>query len=139
MGKRLAITVDGVEAEIELLEDEAPVTVAALWDILPIEDRTIQVRWSGNAWRTDKDYPIVADSPTVENRAERLQGGDLIYYPRLGKIGLAYDEAKWLSPKQEARNVTLVGRVDTNREAFLERNNQLIFEGPFDISITRIE
>lgn len=139
MAKRIRLTVGGVTAEATLLEDEAPKTVAALWEALPIEDRTIQVRWSGNAWRTDKDYQLVPDNDSVENRAESLSAGDIMFYPRLGKIGIAYDYAKWLSPKQEARNITLVGRVDTNRDEFIERNSQLIFEGPFDITISRIE
>ncbi|MDF3015272.1 MAG: hypothetical protein K0R44_497 [Thermomicrobiales bacterium] len=48
MGKRIRIHVDQVVAEAELYEDKAPLTTAALWEALPINDRTIQVRWSGD-------------------------------------------------------------------------------------------
>src|ERR1700730_12895190 len=48
--KRVRGLVGGVTAEGQLFEDKAPQTVAALWSRLPILDRTIHTRWSGDAW-----------------------------------------------------------------------------------------
>ena len=45
MTKRISITVNGAVAEAQLFEDQAPTTVEALWNSLPIKDRTIQTRW----------------------------------------------------------------------------------------------
>ena len=58
MGKRIRIHVDQVVSEAELYEDKAPLTTAALWEALPITDRTIQTRWSGDAWRTEGNYEL---------------------------------------------------------------------------------
>src|SRR5919198_4942287 len=102
MPKRIRVRVDGVTAEAALLEDAAPRTVRALWDRLPIKDRTIQARWSGDAWRTEQNYELLSREAPVENPAERLAAGDVIYYPGyksgLLKIAMAYASAQWLAP-----------------------------------------
>ena len=41
MPKRIRIRVDRVTAEAELFDDRAPRAVQALWDRLPIRDRTV--------------------------------------------------------------------------------------------------
>ena len=94
MAKRIRVRVGGVAAEGQLFEDKAPRTIAALWSRLPIQDRTIQVRWSGDAWRTENNYELLPAGSPVENVAGRLQAGDIIYYPgyasKLIKVGIAY-------------------------------------------------
>jgi hypothetical protein len=59
MPKRIRIRVADVVAEATLFEDRAPRTTAALWAALPIRDRTIQTRWSGEAWRTEGNYEFL--------------------------------------------------------------------------------
>ena len=143
MAKRIRIEVDGVVAEAQLFEDQAPKTVEALWNRLPIVDRTIQARWSGNAWRTEGNYPLQPEGAPVENVAGRLSAGDIIYYPgyrsRLIKVGIAYGPAQWLNPFMEPIDVALIGKIDTGLDAFVERCQRIIFEGPLDVTITRIE
>ena len=59
MAKRIRIVVGGVTADATLFEDKAPKTVQAFWDRLPLTgERTIQVRWSGDAWRTEGNYEL---------------------------------------------------------------------------------
>ncbi|MCA1648003.1 MAG: DUF3830 family protein, partial [Chloroflexi bacterium] len=58
MAPRISITIADLRTEATLFEDRAPRTVAALLAALPIHDKTIQVRWSGNGWRTEQDYPL---------------------------------------------------------------------------------
>jgi len=141
--RRIRIVVDGVEAEAQLFDDKAPKTTQALWDTLPIKDRTIQTRWSGDAWRTEGNYPLLPESEPVENVAERLSAGDIIYYPGypvgLLKIGIAYGPAQWLKPFMVPIDVALIGKIDTNLEAFVERCSRIIFEGPLSVEITRVE
>ena len=60
MGKRIRVTVGDIVAEGQLLEERAPKTVLALWQRLPIRDRTIQARWSGDAWRTEGNYELLS-------------------------------------------------------------------------------
>jgi hypothetical protein len=143
VGKRIRIHVDQVISEAELYEDKAPLTTAALWEALPITDRTIQTRWSGDAWRTEGNYELQPARAPVENIAGRLSAGDIIYYPghehNLIKIGIAYGQAQWLAPFMEPIDVALIGRIDTNLEGFVERCSRLIFEGPMPVRIERIE
>jgi hypothetical protein len=143
VAKRIRIRVDDVVAEAALDEDKAPKTTAALWGMLPIRDRTIQTRWSGNAWRTEGNYELQPEGAPVENVAGRLAGGDIIYYPGyrsgLVKVGVAYGDAQWLNPFMDPIDVALIGRIDTNLDAFTARCERIIFEGPMDVEITRIE
>jgi hypothetical protein len=143
VARRIRIQVDQIVAEAELYEDKAPRTTAALWEALPINDRTIQTRWSGNAWRTEGNYELRPAGAPVENIAGRLSAGDIIYYPghehNLVKVGIAYGEAQWLNPFMDPIDVSLIGRIDTNLDAFVERCDRLIFEGPMPVRIERID
>jgi hypothetical protein len=104
--KRIQVALDGVVAEAALFEDEAPRTVRALWERLPIRDRTIQARWSGDAG--------------------------------LLKMAIAYGPSQWLAPFMVPLPVTSLGRIDTNLDAFVERCQRIIFEGPLKVEISRL-
>lgn len=139
--KRLRVVIDTVEAEVELFEAAAPDTVTALWSRLPIVDRTIQVRWSGDAWRTEGNYELLSADHAVENRAGRLSAGDVIYYPGyesgLLKIAIAYGDAEWLAPFRVPLSVSLVGRVDQNLDEFVAACQRIIFDGPLVVRLER--
>jgi hypothetical protein len=143
VAKRIRIRVDGVEAEAQLYEEQAPKTVEALWQTLPIKDRTIQARWSGDAWRTEGNYPLLPESAPVENKAGRLGAGDIIYYPgyRSGllKIAIAYGNAQWLAPFMVPIDVALIGKIDRGLDEFVKRCERIIFEGPLEVEISRLE
>lgn len=144
MAKRMKIVLDGkITCTATLDEERAPKTVAALWKALPIEDRTIQVRWSGNAWRTEKNYELLPVDHPLENEAGKLQAGDIIYFPayraKLVKVGFAYGPAQWLNPFAEIAPVAHIGRINENLEAFAKRCEQIIFEGPLSVQLSRIE
>jgi hypothetical protein len=143
MPKRIRVRVDGVTAEGQLFEDRAPRTVAALWSKLPIKDRTIQTRWSGDAWRTENNYELLPDGSPVENVAGQLKAGDIIYYPgypsKLIKVGIAYGKAQWLAPFMVPIDVALIGKLDDGLDAFVTRCQQIIFEGPLEVELSRIE
>jgi hypothetical protein len=143
MTKRIRVRVDGVTAEGALLEDAAPRTVQSLWDKLPITDRTIQARWSGDAWRTEGNYELLTQQDEIENPAGRLSAGDIIYYPGyksgLLKIAIAYGQSQWLAPFMVPVPVTYLGKLDTNVDAFVARCQRIIFEGPLEVEITRLE
>ena len=140
---RIRIQVGEAVAEASLYDEKAPKTTAALWERLPLRDRTIQTRWSGDAWRTEGNYELLPEGAPVENVAERLSAGDIIYYPgyRSGliKIGIAYGNAQWLAPFMVPIDVAHIGKIDTNLDAFVEQCQQIIFQGPFDVEISRID
>ncbi len=142
MAKRMRVVLDGnIVCAAALFEDRAPKTVAALWERLPLEDRTIQVRWSGDAWRTEQNYQLLPKGAPVENVADRLGPGDIIYYPgsSLVKIGIAYGSAKWYNPFAEPIDVAVIGHIDENLEAFTKRCQNIIFEGPLSVRFERLD
>lgn len=136
--RNIEIEVDGVIAKAMLFDEKAPRTCAKVWALLPIEDRTIQVRWSGAAWRTEKNYPL--ELGEVENPVTVLQMGDIIYYddPRyqLYKIGIAYGQAAWRDFAGDLP-VAHVGRITDNREPFAKVCERIIFDGPKRVRIRR--
>lgn len=140
--KRIYIKIDDVHAEATLFEEDAPKTVASLWEFLPMVDRTIQTRWSGDAWRTESNYELLSADAEVENIADRLSAGDVIYYPgyRAGlfKIGLAYGDARWLAPFMRPLDVSLVGKVDRNLDTLVAACQRIIFDGPLSVEIGRM-
>ena len=144
MPKHIRIRVGDVVAEAALFEDQAPKTVAALWDRLPLlNERTIQVRWSGDAWRTVGDYELLTKDDEIENRIERLGAGDVAYYPGYHsgnfKICFAYGKAQWLAPFMVPLAVSRIGKIDVNLDAFVAASQRIIFDGPLDVEVTRIE
>ena len=143
MTKRIRITIDGAVAEAELFESKAPKTVAGLWDTLPMRERTIQTRWSGDAWRTENEHKLTNVEDGIENVADKLQGGDIIYFPSYQvdryKIGIAYGQARWLNPFCIPLDVAHIGRVDVGLEDFIARCERIIFNGPLDVVLERAE
>jgi hypothetical protein len=113
--RHIELEIEGVVVPGVLFDEKAPRACAKLWERLPIEDRTIHVRWSGAAWRTERNYPLALD--TVENPVTVLQPGDVIYddEPRLQlfKIGVAYGRAAWRDFDGDL-TVAHVGRLTGN-------------------------
>ena len=129
--RNIVIEIDGVAAQAILFDDKAPRTCAKIRSLLPIEDRTIQVRWSGAAWRTEKNYRL--ELGQIENPVTVLEPGDLIYYddPRhqLYKVGVAYGRAAWRDFEGDLP-VAHIGRITSNLEPFVKVCDRIIYDGP---------
>ncbi|MDR7481275.1 MAG: DUF3830 family protein [Armatimonadota bacterium] len=129
--RRIEVVLDDVTATAELLERDAPRTVERLWQLLPIHDRTIHVRWSGAAWRTEKNYPLQIGE--LENPVTWLEPGDIAYYddPRYGlyKVAVCYGRSQWRDEKGELY-VTRLGRIVDNLQPFIARCEQILYQGP---------
>jgi hypothetical protein len=134
--RRIELEIDGVVARAVLLDREAPGTCARVWELLPLEERTIHVRWSGPAWRTERNYPL--ELGEVENPVTVLAPGDLVYYddaPRgLHKIGVAYGRAAWRDFDGDLR-VARIGRITDNLDAFARVCERILYEGPKPVRI----
>lgn len=127
MARYLTITVGDAKGRVRLLEDEAPEMCKAVLAILPIEDMTVPVRWSGNAWRSDKDYDL--PGPQVENRPEALKAGDIAFYPNLKKICFAYARAQWKGPYGEIRDMTLFAQVEDGLKELVDASEHAHVHG----------
>lgn len=134
----LQIKVGNSVSRAELFRDKAPLTTQSLLNALPIVDRTIQVRWSGDAWRTEKNYELRPQGSPVENIAGHLQAGDIIYYPGESniKVGIAYGDAQWLAPFMVPVEVCHLGRIIEGLDGFVAESQRIIFDGPLPIEIS---
>jgi hypothetical protein len=135
---RISIIAGDLRTEARLYDEQAPRTIGALLESLPIHDKTIQVRWSGNAWRTEGDYALLPPNSEVENKVVRLSAGDIIYFPPV-KIGVAYGPAQWLNPFMSPIDVTLIGKIDRRLEEFAALSALILYRGPLPVRIERLE
>ncbi len=134
--REITVDLDGTVAGAELWDERAPKTTRALLHHLPITDRTIHVRWSGAAWRTEKNYAL--NIGEIENRATWLEPGDIIYYddPRyqLFKVAFVYGKSQWRDDKGELY-VARIGKVTRNLDGFVRASEELLFRGPKTVAI----
>jgi hypothetical protein len=143
MSGQLQIKAGDAVSRAELLLDRAPLTAQALLGALPIVDRTIQVRWSGDAWRTEGNYQLRPEGAPVENVAARLQAGDIIYFPGYPsgniKVGIAYGQAQWLAPFMVPVDVCHLGRITEGLDEFVAVCKRIIFDGPLSVEMSLVD
>ena len=133
----LEIVLAGVTGRIRLLDQAAPHTTAALWAALPVSDRAVQVKWSGDAWRTEGDHDIGITE--IEHEGHVLAAGDLLYYPRMKKVGLAYGRAEWRHPDLTiVLRVSVIGKVTTNLEGLIAAGQRVWMEGAQPLRLSRL-
>lgn len=139
--KRMRILIGGIECEAELFEDKAPDTVAALWAQLPFVDRTYHVANSGQAWRTATQRPLLPSSHPVENLADRLGPGDIIYHYRGANqvVGFCYGKARWYDPGAKPLDVALIGKIDRNLDDFVRVSSRILYDGNLTVWLSRAD
>jgi hypothetical protein len=137
MTSKLRITIGGIVFKAELLVDEAPETCAAIMGALPIRDRVIQARWSGEAaWLPMDPYGIEVG---FENHTSHPSRGDLLYYP--GGIS----EREMLIPYGSACFSSKVGQLQGNHFATItvgaerleEMGRRVLWEGAQEIVVEK--
>ncbi len=141
MSRRMRILIGEIECEAELFEDRALDTVSALWEQLPFVDRTYHVANSGQAWRTSAQHGLVPSSHPVENLADRLSAGDIIYHYRGGNhvIGFCYGKARWYLPGAKPLDVALIGKIDKNLAEFVRVSSRILYDGNLTVWCSRAE
>jgi hypothetical protein len=77
---QLEVVVDGEVLTAELLPDDAPESVAAVKEFLPLESELMHVRWSGIATWINIDEIDLPEIPR-ENHTVYPSYGDLLLYP----------------------------------------------------------
>ncbi len=77
---QLELVVDGEILTAELLPNDAPESVAAVKDFLPLESELMHVRWSGIATWINIDEIDLPEIPR-ENHTVYPSYGDLLLYP----------------------------------------------------------
>jgi hypothetical protein len=134
----LRITVSDLELVARLEEERAPLTVAAIRRLLPLEDKLIQARWSGQAaWVPlgDLDVGVGFEDPT-----SYPQAGELLLYPG----GLSDTEI--LFPYGQTCFASKAGQLAGNHfatvveglEHLIEIGNRVVWLGAQDIRFDEV-
>jgi Protein of unknown function (DUF3830) len=93
--KRIEIEIDGVVAEAELLEDNAPKTTAAFWGGLPAEARLSHSKWSGRA--CGFAMASLGAVRELEHPVCSIYPGTIVARPDRGEVLLTYGAAEYRS------------------------------------------
>ncbi len=140
--------VDGPEVTATLLEDQAPKTCEAIWQLLPLKVSVIHDIWSGR-----QIFAPLDSSPGIppENLSMYAVPGDLYYYERpahldrgrpygrleMAEVGIVYgrDSQPWgpRGPKVVNAFATITDGLST----FAEMCERMITEGSKPLEITR--
>jgi len=76
-----------------LAEDTAPKTVAAVLNALPFDGRAVHAQLSGDMFRMFEHAPIPIEE--TENRQAFQAPGEIVYYPPIKEIAIAYGAARF--------------------------------------------
>ncbi|MFH0848424.1 MAG: DUF3830 family protein [archaeon] len=146
----LSFPKENVKARAELLEELAPSTSDAVWNILPIKGKAIHDVWSGH-------IVFVFLEPTTYIDSENLSHGDvgpgdLFYYHRpahyfrgapygkleAAEIGVVYDRDSQPRGPRGVKLVNVFGRVVENLDGLKKIGEKMITQGSADFSIERV-
>jgi hypothetical protein len=140
--KRIGIELDGVTVTAVLYEDRAPVTVGALWESLPYEDRVTHAKWSGDMFHANTELPIDVDYSKfpfgMENPVGFQAPGEIVYLPAIRELAIAYGEARfaWVTG---AMMVSALGRIEGDLTAFAKKAERLMWDGAMLLVLRRLD
>jgi len=76
-----------------LFAETAPKTVEAVWRAMPFEGRAVHAQLSGEMFRMFEPVPIPVEE--TENRGSFQYPGEIVYYPPIKEIAIAYGRARF--------------------------------------------
>jgi hypothetical protein len=151
MNRKVKLTFEheGVSACAELLDDEAPRTAEAIWNLLPLRGKVIHDIWSGPqlVYHLDNSVKLDAENMLIYHPVP----GDLFYYYRpphyyrgapygrfeSAEIGITYGrDSRPLGPRGP-KAVNLFGTIIENLEGFAKVAGSMIDEGSKGLAMER--
>ena len=137
----LRLEVDGFGTfDADLLEGEAPASVDALRDVLPLESELLHVRWSGHATWINIDDVALPEVPR-ENHTVYPSRGDVLFYPGYRneqEILVACGPTCFKSPAGELAG-NHVGTLDATRAELAAVEEATLREGAHDVTVRLVD
>lgn len=124
----------------ELLEDEAPESVAAMREFLPLDSELMHVRWSGHATWINIDEIDLPDIPR-ENHTVYPSRGDILLYPGYRneqELLVPCGPTCFKSPAGELAG-NHVALLDATREELKTIEQETLETGVKDVTIRLVE
>ena len=123
----------------ELLEDEAPESIEAMRDFLPLESDLMHVRWSGHATWVNIDEIELPEIPR-ENHTVYPSRGDILLYPGYRnekEILVPCGSTCFKSPAGELAG-NHVANLDATQQELYELEQDTLKNGQKDITVREV-
>lgn len=133
---QLELDIEGSVYSADLLEDEAPESIATMRDFLPLETEIMHVRWSGHSVWINIDEITLPDVPR-ENHTVYPSRGDILFYPGYRneqEILVACGPTCFKSPAGELAG-NHVGTLNTPEEELVALEESTLAHGAKDVTV----
>lgn len=133
----LDINIDGAVYNAELFEEDAPESIAALREHLPLDTEVMHVRWSGHAIWISIDDLEMPDLPR-ENHTVYPSRGDVLLYPGYRnpkEILIACGPTCFKSPAGELAG-NHIATISASQEELLSLETETLKTGAKPVQIT---
>ena len=153
MSRRIRISFPGeaASATADLLEDDAPNTCDALWNLLPLRLKAVHDIWSGHQVVAHLDKSVVLQPENVLTYLP--MPGDIFYYYRpahyfrgapygrteSAELGIVYDRDSRPQGPRGPEAVNLFASISTAIDQFAKACEDMIYRGQKEILIERVE
>jgi hypothetical protein len=152
MARQIRVSFPGGPSAIaDLLDDDAPNTCDALWDLLPLQTKVVHDIWSGHQILAHLDNAIVLDPENVLTYIP--VPGDVFYYYRpahyfrgapygrseSAELGIVYDRDTRPQGPRGPEAVNLFANISTGLGEFARACEDMIRRGQRDLVIERVE
>lgn len=148
---RISFPDDGASATADLLEDDAPNTCDALWDLLPLRVKAVHDIWSGHQVVAHLDKSVVLQPENVLTYLP--MPGDIFYYYRpahyfrgapygrteSAELGIVYDRDSRPQGPRGPEAVNLFANISSALDQFAKACEDMIYRGQKEILIERVE
>ena len=135
----------------DLIEDDAPTTCAAIWDMLPLRVAAVHDIWSGHQVLAHLDPDLVLPPENVLTYIP--MPGDLFYYYRpphyfrgapygrteSAELGFIYDRDTRPQGPRGPEAVNLFARISSGIEDFARACESMITSGQQNLVIEKVE
>jgi len=148
---RISLPAEGVSAIADLIEDDAPNTSAAIWNLLPLRIKAIHDIWSGHLVLAHLDNKVQIDPENVLTYIP--VPGDVFYYYRPARyfsgspygrsesaeLGIVYARDTRPQGPRGPEAVNLFANISSGLEALARACEDMIYSGQKELLIERVE
>jgi hypothetical protein len=124
--KRASLIWHGGEAVVDIYDEGAPKTFAAMQAVLPLQIPVVHVAWSGDMVMSTRSYDIGLNEQ--EHHVRLVRPGDLAFDPKFGEFTVTYGTAEARLPSGP-NTLVVFGQIREGLDAFAAWGRARRFEG----------
>ncbi len=124
--KRASLIWHGGEAVVDISDEGAQKTFAAIQAVLPLQIPVVHVAWSGDMVMSTRSYDIGLNEQ--EHHVRLVRPGDLAFDPKFGEFTVTYGTAEARLPSGP-NTLVVFGQIREGLDAFAAWGRARRFEG----------